>query len=88
MARLIVVAICIVGLVGWGLALAPEFRSDSNDTPTATEVGGNPSPSKTPVSTAASTGETPPPTRRPARTAPPTLPIDGNQTPRPTRTPT
>jgi hypothetical protein len=89
MGRLIVVAICILGFVGWGLALVPELRSDSHEAPAATEVSGDSSRTTTPESTAAPADATVQPTRRPARTEPPpTLPIGGNQTPRPTRTPT
>jgi hypothetical protein len=89
MGRLIVVAICILGFVGWGLALVPELRSDSHEAPAATAVSGDPSRSTTPELTATLADETDQPTRRPTRTEPPpTLPLGGNQTPRPTRTPT
>jgi hypothetical protein len=84
MRRIVAVVIVILGLVGWGLALGPDLRSDDDEPPAATAVSGNASASETPGSAANPTAR---PTRPPNQTVPPTLALDPDSEPRPTRTP-
>jgi hypothetical protein len=86
MGRLIVIAISILGLMGWALEIRRDVVGHSGGSPTATVTS---------TSTGASRPETPTPssvpasepTRRPGSTVFPTLSFSTSQAPRPTDTP-
>jgi hypothetical protein len=86
MGRVLVIAIGILGLVGWAFEIRREFIQDSGAAPSATvsTTGPGASRAETPVP---STVPTRKPTRPPGSTAIPTLSFSSDPTPRPTRTP-